>query len=61
MTGAFAGPALLSQPRVAGDEDALERVFDRFERWQALCAAIDVATLGAVVWALVATMAERQS
>jgi hypothetical protein len=61
VTGAFAGPALLSQRRVAGDEDALERVFDRFARWQILRAAIDVATLGAAVWALVLTMAERQT
>lgn len=59
VTGAFAGPTLLSQRRVAGDEGALERVFDRFERWQALRAVIDVATLGAAVWALVATVSGR--
>jgi hypothetical protein len=54
VTGVFAGPALLSQRRVIGDELALQQVFDRFERWQTVRALVDVATLAAAVWALVA-------
>lgn len=57
VTGVFAAPALLSQRRAAGDERALERVFDRFERWQTVRALIDVATLTGTVWALTATLA----
>ena len=59
VTGVFAGPTLLSQRRVAGDESALDRVFDRFERWQALRAVIDVVTLAAAVSALVTTVSAR--
>jgi hypothetical protein len=59
VTGVFAAPALLAQRKVARDEQALERVFDRFERWQTVRALIDVATLGASVWALVATLSDR--
>jgi hypothetical protein len=59
VTGVFAAPTLVSQRAAAGDERALERVFDRFERWQTIRAVIDVATLGASVWALVATIASR--
>lgn len=57
VTGVFAAPALLSQRRAAGDERALERVFDRFERWQTVRALIDVATLTGTVWALTGTLA----
>lgn len=56
VTGVFAAPALLSQRRAAGDERALERVFDRFERWHTIRAVIDVATLAAAVWALAVTL-----
>jgi hypothetical protein len=56
VTGVFAAPALLAQRKVAGDERALERVFDRFERWQTVRSLIDTATLGASVWALLATI-----
>jgi len=56
VTGVFAAPALLAQRRVAGDERALERVFDRFERWQTVRSLIDTATLGASVWALLGTI-----
>lgn len=55
----FAGPTLLSQRRVAGDERALNRVFDRFERLQMVRVAVDVVALAAAVWALVATIAEN--
>ena len=59
VTGVFAAPALLAQRRVAGDEHALELVFDRFARWQTVRALIDVATLVASVWALLATLSSR--
>jgi len=59
VTVVFAAPALLAQRSVAGDEQALERVFDRFERWQTIQALIDIATLGASVWALLATLSDR--
>lgn len=59
VTGVFAAPTLLSQRRVAGDEHALTRVFNRFERWQTIRTLIDVMTLGAAVLALIATIAAR--
>jgi hypothetical protein len=49
-----AAPTNFSQRRVARDEAALARVFDRFERWQALRAALQVLNFGAMLWALVA-------
>jgi hypothetical protein len=58
VTGVFAAPALLAQRRFAGDEHALERVFNRFERWQTVRTLIDIATLGATVWALLANLAQ---
>ena len=57
VTFVFAAPALLAQRKVAGDEQALEGVFDRFERWQTVRSLIDIATLGASLWALLATLA----
>jgi hypothetical protein len=57
VTGAFAAPALLSQRRARGDEPAMKRAFDRFERSQTVRAVVDVATLAAAVWALLATLA----
>ena len=49
-----AAPTNFSQRRVAGDEDALARVFDRFERWQTLRAVLQVLNFGVMLWALVA-------
>jgi hypothetical protein len=49
-----AAPTNFSQRRVAKDEAALERVFDRFERWQTLRVVLQVLTFGAMLWALVA-------
>ena len=49
-----AAPTNFSQRRVAKDEAALARVFDRFERWQTLRAALQVLNFGAMLWALVA-------
>jgi hypothetical protein len=41
----------------AGDEHALARVFDRFERLQTIRATLQVATLASCVWALTVTIA----
>jgi hypothetical protein len=49
-----AAPTNFSQRRVAEDEAALARVFDRFERWQTLRAALQVLNFAAMLWALVA-------
>ncbi len=49
-----AAPTNFSQRRVAGDEAALARVFDRFERWQTLRVVLQVLNFGAMLWALVA-------
>ncbi len=43
-----------SQRQVDKDEVAMARVFDRFERWQTLRAALQVLNFGAMLWALVA-------
>jgi hypothetical protein len=48
-----AAPTNFSQRRVAKDEAALGRVFDRFERWQTLRAALQVLNFGAMLWAVV--------
>jgi hypothetical protein len=49
-----AAPTNFSQRRVAKNEVALAQVFDRFERWQTLRAALQVLNFGAMLWALVA-------
>jgi hypothetical protein len=49
-----AAPTNFSQRQVVKDEAALARVFDRFECWQTLRAALQVLTFGAMLWALVA-------
>lgn len=54
LATAQAAPTNFSQRRVARDEAALARVFDRFERWQTLRAALQVLNFGAMLWALVA-------
>jgi hypothetical protein len=48
-----AAPTNFSQRKVAKDEVALARVFDRFERWQTLRAMLQVLNFGAMLWALV--------
>lgn len=56
VTGGRAAPILLSQRRIPPDDEvALSRVFDRFAFWHGVRTVIDVATLAASVWALVAT------
>ena len=49
-----AAPTNFSQRKVAKDEAALARVFDRFERWQTLRVVVQGLTFGAMLWALVA-------
>lgn len=55
---AFAAPAVRSQRAVIGDEQALRRVFDRFERLQLVRVVFDIGALTAAVWALAATIVE---
>jgi hypothetical protein len=49
-----AAPTNFSQRQVVGDEAALARVFDRFERWQTLRVVLQALNFGAMLWALVA-------
>ena len=53
---ALAAPTNFSQRRAA-DDDALTRVFDRFERLQTIRASLQTLTLAACVWALTAWLA----
>jgi hypothetical protein len=54
LVTARAAPTNFSQRKVANDAVALAGVFDRFARWQALRAAVQVLTFGTMLWALVA-------
>jgi len=56
-TTAVAAPHNFSQRKAAGDEQALARIFDGFDRLQTIRAALQTATLGALVWALVVAVA----
>jgi hypothetical protein len=49
-----AAPTNFSQRQVVGDEAALARVFDRFERWQTLRVVLQALNFGVMLWALVA-------
>ena len=52
-----AAPAMLSQrhmPAIAENKAKLAVLFDRFERWQAARAILQVATFGLMLWALAA-------
>ncbi len=53
---AFAAPTNLSQRRHAGDEPALRRLLDRFERLQTARWVLNLAALGCASWALVALL-----
>jgi hypothetical protein len=53
---ALAAPTNISQRRAVGDEAALEQIFDRFARLNAVRAGLMVTTLGIAAWALVATI-----
>lgn len=47
-----AAPIMFSQRTEANDEVALHHLFDCFARWQTVRAALQVLTLGAMLWAL---------
>jgi hypothetical protein len=49
-----AAPINFSQRKVDQDEVALARVFNRFERWQTLRAALQVLNFAAMLWAMTA-------
>lgn len=49
-----AAPTNFSQRKVAGDEVALARVFDKFTRWQTVRVVFQVLNLTAALWALAA-------
>jgi len=53
---ALAAPTNISQRRAVGDEAALEQIFDRFARLNAVRAGLMVTTLGIAAWALAATI-----
>lgn len=52
-----AAPTMFSQRRMPQTEQALGAVFARFARWQTIRVTLQVLTLAAVVWALVAWFA----
>jgi hypothetical protein len=54
-----AAPTNFSQRRAVGDEAALTRIFNRFERWQALRAVLQVLNFGALLWALIVYASAR--
>jgi hypothetical protein len=49
-----AAPTNFSQRLVADDDVALTRVFNRFEKWQALRAALQLLNFGVMLWAMLA-------
>ncbi len=54
-----AAPTNFSQRKVAqDDETALAEIFDRFERWQTVRAALQVMNVGAMLWTLAESMGE---
>jgi len=53
---AVAAPTNISQRKLIGDEAALGRLFDRFERLQTVRWTFNLAALGSAVWALVVTL-----
>lgn len=57
FTTARAAPINLSQRSAAGDEKALKRIFDRFERWQTVRAILQLATFLVMLWALASAAA----
>ncbi len=48
-----AAPTNFRQRNAMNDEAALAQIFNRFERWQALRAVLQVLNFGALLWALV--------
>lgn len=55
LTG-IAAPTNMAQRRYVGDERALTRVFDRFERLQTARWTLNLAALASAIWLLVTTL-----
>jgi hypothetical protein len=56
LTTLRAAPLNFSQRRVRGDPTALAHLFNRFARWQAARASLQVVDFGLLLWALVAVV-----
>jgi len=54
-----AAPTNFRQRNAVGDEAALAQIFNRFERWQALRAVLQVLNFGILLWALVGLTSAR--
>jgi hypothetical protein len=54
FTTTQAAPTLFRQRQVKDDATQLTMIFDRFERWQTLRAALQLATFGLTLWAFAA-------
>jgi hypothetical protein len=52
-TTAIAAALNFSQRKAAGDQEALARIFDGFERLQTIRVVLQTATLGTLIWAFV--------
>jgi Domain of unknown function (DUF1772) len=52
FTTARAAPVNFAQRKARSDEAALKRIFERFERWQSVRAALQLATFATMLWAL---------
>jgi hypothetical protein len=61
LATARAAPINFSQRRAPDDERALERIFDRFERWQTVRASLQLATFLTMLWAMSAASASPVS
>jgi hypothetical protein len=61
LATARAAPINLSQRTGGGDEQTLQRIFDRFERWQTVRASLQLATFLTMLWAMTAASASPVS
>jgi hypothetical protein len=60
LTTARTAPINRSQRSVAGDAEALQRIFDRFERWQTTRAVLQLATFLSMLWSLASAAPARR-
>lgn len=56
VTTTRAAPANFSQRKAAGDAERLTVILDRFTRWQTARVILQVLSLLAITWALIARM-----
>jgi hypothetical protein len=61
LTTARAAPINFGQRAAGGDERKLERIFDRFERWQTVRASLQLATFLTMLWVMAAASAGPRS